>query len=637
MAGGRRVRWAAGLCGQLLLAVAAQAGSPAGQGDEAQQLGASGSTLGTAQPDAAFNRMLEAYWHDYLRLNPLLALSNGEAANEEEFDDSLQDSWRAQMLASIDQYRGALAHFDVATLSAEDRTSFEMLSGRLNSAQEYYSGGLFETARLMPIDQFQGEHLVFAADAAGAGNYPFKTVTDYDKALVRADHYARWTDQAIGRMREGLKAGVVLPQMVVARILPQLHAHLDGSPMHSEFWAPIAAMPKSFSPGDRLRLTTAYRVKIATVIQPAYRRMYDFLRDEYLSHARDTVGLGAIPQGAALYAYDVKFHTTTALTAAQIHALGLEEVTRIETELAKLQTATGVSGTLQEFYAHVRGDAGQKFTSREQIVPAYEAARRTIVAQLPRLFDVMPKARFEIRALPDSSRNSQGNGSYAPAGANGSRPGILWINTYAPGISDKFNVMTITLHEGLPGHHLQTSLAQEQSALPSFRRFDFTNAYGEGWALYSESLGRELDVFDDAWSYYGHLNYAILRANRLVVDTGLHSLGWSVAQGVDWMMQHSSMTRDQATAEVERYVAYPGQALSYKIGELKIRELRTRAEHELGARFDVRAFHDLILLGGSMPLTVLEQRVDRWISATTTATAKAAPLASVADARASSP
>ena len=267
-------------------------------------------------------------------------------------------------------------------------------------------------------------------------------------------------------------------------------------------------------------------------------------------------------------------------------------------------------------FAQVRADPKRRFTSRGQIVPAFEAARQEIAGKLPQLFDVWPRAEFQIRALPESSKHSQGNGYYAPAGADGSRPGVLWINTYAPGVSDTFNVMTIMLHEGLPGHHFQTSIAQEQAQLPAFRRFDFTNAYGEGWALYSESLGNELGLFDDPWNHYGHLNYAILRANRLVIDTGLHAMGWDVDTGVRWMLEHSSMTRDQAAAEVERYVAYPGQALSYKLGELKIRELRQRAEQELGSKFDIKAFHDQILLGGSMPLTILEQNVDRWISAT---------------------
>jgi uncharacterized protein (DUF885 family) len=593
---------------------APQAASPKATGATAG--GARATGLESIASNAALNRVLEDYWQDTLRLNPMLALSQGDSRNEAAFDDSLQDSWRVEQLAMLDKYLRELAVFDPAALSRNDQTSLSMLREQLTLAREYYAGPVWDTARMLPIDQFQGEHTVFAADAAGAGDYPFKTVADYDNALLRADHYARWTDEAIMRLREGVGAGVVLPKIVVMRILPQLLAHTGKPVTQTEFWHPVMSMPEAFAQADRKRLTRAFRIKIATVIEPAYRRLYDFLNTEYLPHARATVGLGQMPGGAALYDHDVRFHTTTLLTAAQIHALGLAEVSRIESELAKVQAATGFAGSLQDFYAHVRADPGQKFNSRDQIIPAYEAARHAITGTLPALFDVMPAALFEIRALPESSRHSQGNGNYAPAGANGSRPGILWINTYAPGISDKFNVMTITLHEGLPGHHFQTSIAQERTDLPSFRRFDFTNAYGEGWALYAESLGKELHVFDDPWSYYGHLNYAILRANRLVIDTGLHAMGWSVAQGVDWMMQHSSMTADQATAEVERYVAYPGQALSYKLGELKIRELRTRAERELGAKFDLRAFHDEILLGGSMPLSILEHDVDGWISAT---------------------
>jgi len=566
--------------------------------------------------NSAFNRMLADYWREFLDLNPIQALSHGDTQNEDQFDDSLQDAWRAKMLVLLDKYLRASARFSAGSLSQNDQTSLAMLREQLTDAKEFYSGAPFETSRMLPIDQFQGQHTAFAADAAGSGAYPFKTISDYDKALIRADRYASWTNDAIARMREGVKAGVVLPRMVVDRVLPQLRAHFALPPEKSEFWQPIAALPDTFPAAIRARLQREYRAKIAAVIEPAYRRMFVFLQTEYRPHARPTVGLGQIPGGAALYDHDVRFHTTTQLTAAQIHALGIAEVATIEAELAKVQTAVNFQGTLQEFFAEVREDPRQKFNSRDEIIPAFEAARQDIVGKLPRLFDVAPRAEFQIRALPDSSQHSQGNGYYAAAGADGSRPGILWINTYAPGISDRFNVMTIMLHEGLPGHHFQTSIAQEQTGLPAFRRFDFTNAYGEGWALYCESLGKEMGLFDDPWSYYGHLNYATLRANRLVIDTGLHAMGWDVDTGVRWMMQHSSMTRDQASAEVERYVAYPGQALSYKLGELKIRELRRRAEQELGPKFDLRAFHDQILLGGSMPLTILEQRINRWISAT---------------------
>ncbi len=532
--------------------------------------------------NAAFDQMLENYWQDTLALNPMSALSHGDQRYREEFDDSLEDPWRVRMLALIDKYLEASAAFQPGSLPPNQQTSLAMLEERLLCEREYYSGALFETSRMLPINQFQGEHTAFAADAAGSGDYPFKTVEDYDKALLRADHYARWSDDAIARMREGVAKGIVLPRMVIERVLPQLAVHRGMPAQKTEFWQPIGHFPADFSARDRARLEKAYRTKIETVIEPAYARMFDYLRAEYLPHARTTVGLGQIDGGAALYAYDVRFNTTTRLTPAEIHAIGRQEVTRIEGELAKVQAAIGFKGTLPEFFARVRTDTSEKFSSRDEIIPAFEAARRDIVPKLPQLFDVLPQAEFQIRALPESSRKSQGNGYYAAAGANGSRPGILWINLFAPGVSDKFNVMTLTLHEGLPGHHFQTSVAQEQARLPSFRRFDFTNAYGEGWALYAESLGKELGVFDDPWNYYGHLNYAILRANRLVIDTGLHAMGWDIETGVKWMMQHSSMTREQATAEVERYVAIPGQALSYKLGELKIRELRRRAEAPWG-------------------------------------------------------
>jgi uncharacterized protein (DUF885 family) len=327
------------------------------------------------------------------------------------------------------------------------------------------------------------------------------------------------------------------------------------------------------------------------------------------------VGLDGIPGGAALYQHYVRQHTTTSLTPADIHGLGEAEVTRLSAELAMVQARLGIPGAADALFETARRDPAQKFQGPAEIVPAFEAARHVIEARLPRLFGVSPRAEYQIRALPESARASQGNGNYAAAAADGSRPGILWINIYAPGVQDRFNVMTISLHEGLPGHHFQTSIAQEQTALPDLRRFDGTTAYVEGWGLYAESLGRELGVFEDPWQYFGHLNYALLRANRLVIDTGIHAQGWDVARGVDYMMAHSSMSREQATAEVERYVAYPGQALAYKVGELRLRALRHEAEEALGPRFDLRAFHDELLRGGSMPLEILERHMRRWIAA----------------------
>jgi uncharacterized protein (DUF885 family) len=577
--------------------------------------GAPVSAVAAEQRD--LDALYASYWQDWLALNPQLALTQGVTRSEAQFDDSLEDPWLQRVRSMLERYRTALKRFDPGPLPEEARISYDMLSYELEQALSYYGSNLYETARMLPINQFMGQHTAFALDQSGSGSYNFKTVEDYDNALTRADNYARWTNDAIARLKEGVERGVVLPRVVVERVLPQLHTSFGMPPEKTTFWQPIAKLPAGFSDADRKRLTAAYAGKISTVIEPAYRKLYDYLRGEYLPHANATPGLGALPNGAALYEYEIKEHTTTAMTAAEIHALGLSEIERITSELDEVRKSVHFQGSLQEFRASVRSDASLHFQSPEEVIPAYQAALGRILPKLPTLFDVSPRAKFEIKALPVSSKQYQGNGNYQEAAADGSRPGILWINIYAPGIKDKFIVMTTTLHETYPGHHFQTSLAQEIKGLPAFRRFTFFDAYGEGWALYCESLGKEMGLFDDPWQYYGHLMNEMLRANRLVIDTGIHAMGWSTEQGITWMMDHSSMNREQAAAEVERYVAYPAQALAYKVGQLDIAALRARAAKQLGPRFDIRQFHDQILLGGSMPLTVLDRKVDQWIARST--------------------
>jgi uncharacterized protein (DUF885 family) len=572
------------------------------------------ATAAYEQEERKLDSLYAAYWQDWLALNPQEALVQGVSRNEAAFDDSLEDSWLRAVTSMLRRYQTALATFDPAPLPQEARISYEMLRYELAQKLSYYGTGVYETARMLPINQFMGQHTAFALDESGSGAYNFKTVADYDNALKRADNYARWTDDAIGRMKEGVTRGVVLPRVVVERVLPQLRNHFGLPAERTDFWKPIAGMPAGISTAERERLAKAYAEKIATVIEPAYRKLHAYLEHEYLPHASATPGLGALPNGAALYQYDIEANTTTRMTPGDIHALGLSEIERITGELDEVRKAVGFQGSLREFLAFVRTDEALRFQSPAEVIPAYEDALRRILPRLPKIFDVMPKAKFEFRALPNSSKQYQGNGNYQQAAADGSRPGILWINIYAPGIKDKFIVTTTTLHETYPGHHFQTSLAEEIKGLPAFRRLTFFNAYGEGWALYCESLGKEMGLYGDPWQYYGHLMNEMLRANRLVIDTGIHAMGWSTEQGIAWMMDHSSMNHAQAAAEVERYVAYPAQALSYKIGQLDIAALRAKAAKELGTRFDVRQFHDQILLGGSMPLTVLDRKVDHWIA-----------------------
>ncbi|MBN8712762.1 MAG: DUF885 domain-containing protein [Xanthomonadales bacterium] len=561
---------------------------------------------------ASERQQLDALYADYWR---------DWSALQARVGDTLEDSWQRDVTAMLKRYESALLKFDPAPLPEQDRISYEMLHYELAQKLSYYDTGVYATARMLPINQFTGQHMRFALNQSGAGTYTFKTVADYDHALRLADDYARWTGDAVARMREGVAKGVVLPRIVVERVLPQLQQYFGLPPEKTVFWQPIAKFPATIPAADRQRLGKAYAAKIADVIEPAYHRLYTYMHDEYLPHTSTQPGLGKLPGGAALYAYDIRVHTTTDMTPAQIHALGLAEVRKITKEMEGVLATVGFHGTLAQFLAHVRTDEALHFHDPEEVVPAYQAALARILPTLPKLFDTMPKAKLEIRPIPEASAKVfRGNGEYQAAAADGSRPGILWINPYAPGITDKFIVMATTLHETEPGHHLQTSLAQEIEGLPAFRRRGFFNAYGEGWALYCESLGQELGLYDDPWQYYGYLTDMILRANRLVIDTGIHAMGWSTEQGIEWMMAHSSMTREQAAVEVERYVAYPGQALSYKIGQLDIEALRAKASRALGPRFDIRKFHDQVLLSGSMPLAILDQKVNRWIGRSAAAT-----------------
>ena len=575
-----------------------------------------GATVGVAWTAGAEppSGLYQEYWRDMLRLHPGEAVQLGDRSGLSRFDESLQDQWRSDLLNTLRRYDAQVREVDLTSLNRADQRSLSILRQTLDEDLAYYDSPLFEMARRLPTEHFQGSHLVYAQDAAGSGAVPFKTVADYDLALVRADAFSRWVDEAIGRLQEGAKAGVVLPRMVVERMLPQMAVHLKGPPERTEFWHPIATLPTTIAPQERHRLEQAYRAKIATVIQPAYRRLHDYLATDYLPQARESVGLSALPEGRALYRHLIRLHTTTDLSPEEIHALGKAEVERILHEIDTVQATVGYPGTRAEFLAHVRTDPLLHFTSSEEVIPAYRAAAERIVDHLPTLFGHIPTIPYEIRPLPpESSQTFQGNGDYAAPAADGSRPGILWMNVVAAGVQDRYTVMTISLHEGRPGHHFQAAAALEQPDLPDFRRSGNYTAFVEGWGLYAESLGKEMGLFEDPWQYYGHLSYAILRANRLVIDTGLHAFGWTVADGVSWMMAHSSMTEEQARDEVERYVAYPGQALAYKVGELKIRSLRDEAQRSLGDRFDVRRFHDRLLAGGPVPLTDLEADIHRFI------------------------
>jgi uncharacterized protein (DUF885 family) len=466
-----------------------------------------------------------------------------------------------------------------------------------------------------PIDHFNGIHTGFAQLSAGDSVAPFKTVKDYENGLSRIDDFVRILDGSITRMRQGMATGVVQPRLVMNNVVEQLDAMLAEGVPGSSFLKPVAKFPAGIPAAEQARLRAAYTDSVTTELRPALTRLRSFIATEYLPKARESVGLSAMPGGDKLYAYLAEQSTTTNLTPDQIHRIGLDEVRRLHSEMEQVKTQVGFTGTLKEFFEHIRTDPKFKPKSREALQQGYVAIGKRLDATLPKLFSTLPKAPLEIKPVPALTEKGAARGSYNPGTPDGSRPGVFYFNAYDLPSRTTPGMETLYLHEGAPGHHFQISLAQENEALPKFQRFGNITAFVEGWGLYAETLGRELGVYSDPYQYFGYLDSQLFRAIRLVVDTGIHSKGWTRDQTIQYILDNSSRGRSNATAETERYIAIPGQALAYKIGQLKISELRARAERELGPRFDIRGFHEQVLMSGSLPLAVLEAKIDRWIAA----------------------
>jgi len=557
------------------------------------------------------NELVEAYFEDQLRLNPLAATSIGDRRYDDRFEVTISPEWRARAEKLERDYLARVQQIDPARLSGQDLLTYQVFK---SSAETEIEGYRFPS-HLMPLNQFYSAPNGFAQLGSGSGMQPFDTVQAYDNFLKRMDGFVAWTDQAIVNMREGVQKGYTLPRVLAERTLPQLQAHVVARPEDSIFWGPVKKLPETFSAADRERLTAAYRAAIETKLVPAYRRLHDFMRDEYLPKTRATVGLDALPDGKAWYEYRVREITTTDLTPAQIHEIGLAEVKRIHAEMQGVMQQVGFKGTLPEFFVFLNNDPQFMWPSREALVQGYADIKERVDPQLPRLFEILPRADYEVRAVEPFREKSAAGGSYQAASEDGSRPGIFYANAYDLKARPKWAMEALSLHEGNPGHHFQITIAREQKDLPRFRRFGGYTAYSEGWGLYAESLGPDLGVYRDPYQYFGRLEGELFRAIRLVVDTGLHSKGWTREQVLEYIDANSATSEARRVAETERYIAIPGQALAYKLGQLKISELRARAEQALGERFDVRKFHTAVLADGALPLDVLEAKVDRWIAA----------------------
>jgi uncharacterized protein (DUF885 family) len=499
---------------------------------------------------------------------------------------------------------------DRAALTEADRITYDVFK----SGREREIEGFRFRDDLIPLNQFYSTPNSFAQLGSGNGLQPFKTVKDYDDFLKRVDGFVAWTDQAIVNMREGVKKGYTLPRVLTERVLPQLEAHIVAKPEDSLYWGPVSAMPSAFAAADRERLTAAYRAAIETKIVPSYRKLRDYMRDDYLPQCRTTVGLDALPDGKAWYEYRVREITTTNYTPAQIHEIGLKEVARIRGEMLGVMTQVGFKGSLDEFFKFLNSDPQFYYQDKDTLIAGYDDIRKRVNPQLPKLFEVLPMADYEVRAVEPFREKSAAGGQYQAASEDGSRPGIFYANTYDLKARPKWAMEALSLHEANPGHHFQISIQREQKDLPRFRRFGGYTAFSEGWGLYAESLGPELGMYTDPYQNFGRLEGELFRAIRLVVDTGLHSQGWTRERALDYIVANSATSEARRVAETERYIAIPGQALAYKIGQLKITELRARAQKELGPKFDVRKFHSVVLVNGALPLDVLEANVDRWIA-----------------------
>jgi uncharacterized protein (DUF885 family) len=554
--------------------------------------------------------LFEKYYNEHNRLFPMAATTNGDNRFNDLFPNDISESYRDTLGAFYRTYLDSLHTYDRNALTSNDQVSYDILQWDLDMAIE----GLKFNDHLMPINQFWSNTITFPQYGSGQGNQPFKTVKDYDNFLKRIDGFVVWCDTAILNMKRGMATGLVYPKILMERVLPQMKSMIVKDVKQSIFYMPIANMPAEIAEPDKSRLTSAYQKAIAEKIVPSYEKMYAFIRDEYIPACRTSAGISDVPNGLEYYNYLIKFWTTTTMTADQIFELGQSEVKRLRTEMEQIKNDAGFKGDLKAYFTYLNTDRKFfPFSSPKEVLDSFENIHRKMQPQLNKLFDHVPKTKFEIRQT-EKFREASASAEYNQGTADGSRPGIFYVPVPDAKKFNSFGMEDLFLHEAIPGHHYQISLQQENDSLPKFRRFNWYGAYGEGWALYTESLGPELGLYTDPVQHFGALSEEMHRAIRLVVDVGMHTKGWTREQAIKFSLDNEGESEEAITSEVERYMAIPGQALSYKIGQLKIRELRAKAEKELGAKFNIAKFHDVVLDSGCLPLSILEARVNQWIS-----------------------
>lgn len=566
-----------------------------------------------------FNQLLKDYNEGKLQLNPVSATFAGDNRFNDQFPNTLSDKYQAKSNKFFKNYKEKLNNFKDADLNESQQMSKAVLDWDCDMALAQAS---YKNDLLMPINQMWTINLTMGQLASGSSAQPFKTVEDYDNWLSRLDKYNTWLQSAKERMQQGMNEGYVLPKSLIKKVIPQFESltivktSLEGITDFSEhlFYSPINTLPADFSDADKARLTEAYSNMLNDKLIPSFKAMYEFLNSDYLAAGRESSGISDIPNGKAYYQHAIKNYTTTNMNADEIHELGLKEVARILAEMEKVKAQVGFEGSLKEFFDFVRNNKElMPYTEPQQIIDNFNAIHEKMKPQLEKLFGNKPKTPFVVKQT-EKFREASASAEYNPGSLDGTRPGVFYTPIPDATQYNVFSDEALFLHEAIPGHHYQISLTQENEDLPDFRKTLWYSAYGEGWALYTENLGKELGLYTDPYQYFGMLGMEMHRAIRLVVDTGIHAKGWSREKAIQYSLDNEAEGEASIISEIERYMANPGQALSYKIGQLKIRELRAKAKKEIGNKFDIKEFHNQVLETGCIPLALLENKIDKWIA-----------------------
>jgi uncharacterized protein (DUF885 family) len=565
-----------------------------------------------------FNQLLIDYNEGKLQLDPIAATFAGDNRYNDIFPNFLSDEYQQKSKDFYTNYKAKLKDFKDTDLTESEQMSKAVLDWDCEMA---IAQGTFKNDVLFPINQMWTVNLTMGQLASGGSAQPFATVKDYTNWLSRLEQYNVWLGSAEAKMRQGVTEGYVLPKSLIKKIIPQFESLTevtkDGEGIVDVsahlFYSPIKKFPESFTEKEKATFIEKYTSILNYKLIPSFKALALFLKSEYLSAGRKSSGISEIPNGEAYYNHAIKNYTTTNMTADEIHTLGLSEVARIISEMEKVKKEVGFKGTIKQFFNEVRTKKElMPYSTPKEILDHFNAIHEKMKPQLEKLFGNKPKTSFIVKQT-EKFREASASAEYNPGSLDGTRPGVFYVP-----IPDatKYNVVSdesLFLHEAIPGHHYQISLTQENKDLPDFRKTIWYSAYGEGWALYTENLGKELGLYTDPYQYFGMLGAEMHRAIRLVVDTGIHAKGWTREKAIQYSLDNEAESEDGITSEIERYMANPGQALSYKIGQLKIRELRARAKATLGDKFDIREFHHQVLETGCIPLALLENKIDKWI------------------------